>query len=57
MKLIKLTFLSIALLLSTTISKNRKQSLLGANITPDSVAYGYATNDNFALQNAAVNFI
>ncbi len=31
-----------------------KQALPGATLMPDSVAYGYATNDNYALQNAAV---
>lgn len=32
--------------------KNRKQ-FPGVNVMPDSVAYGYASNDNYPLQNAA----
>lgn len=50
MKLFKLALISTFIILSFG-----KQALPGATLMPDSVAYGYATNNNYALQNAAVN--
>ena len=52
MKLFKLT-----IVLSILFFTLGKQALPGASLMPDSVAYGYAANDNYALQNAAVYFI
>ena len=52
MKLVKLAVITSLILFVS--GKKDKQILPGASLMPDSVAYGYATNDNYALQNAAV---
>jgi hypothetical protein len=49
MKLLK--FATYSLMIILTLGK---QALPGVNLMPDSVTYGYATNDNYVLQNAAV---
>ena len=53
MKLLK--FATYSMMIIFTLGK---KAVPGVNMVPDSVTYGYATNDNYVLQNAAVfNFL
>ncbi len=53
MKLLKFATYSMMIILTLG-----KKAVPGVNMVPDSVTYGYATNDNYVLQNAAVfNFL